>query len=279
MTCGPPAHAFHPRSPWTRPAASSNGNHRAGVCEPNGVTTRLELGCAGGAFRRARPPTASSAAGCWIGSRRVDHKDDAAACSALRGQSGRRSGVPGRDGRRHRVACDSSGSGSVEPDAVGDGRAYLLALASLMAAAGRVADVNGRRRTFLVGAVIFAVGLRGLRARPDCRGADRRTRCAGVGAALLVPLGYANATLVVPEERRGWALGIVSTGATVFLAVGPVLGCSPRRSSGARLRGQPAADPRRSGGRRSMDARVTRRATRGHRRGRLGPCWYVGWPR
>ena len=36
--------------------------------------------------------------------------------------------------------------------------AYLLALASLMAAAGRVADVNGRRRTFLVGAVIFAVG-------------------------------------------------------------------------------------------------------------------------
>jgi predicted MFS family arabinose efflux permease len=46
----------------------------------------------------------------------------------------------------------------------------------------------------------------------------------GVGAALVVPLGYANATLVVPEERRGWALGIVSTGATVFLAAGPVLG-------------------------------------------------------
>ncbi len=36
--------------------------------------------------------------------------------------------------------------------------AYLLALASLMAAAGRLADVHGRRRTFVIGAGIFAVG-------------------------------------------------------------------------------------------------------------------------
>ena len=102
--------------------------------------------------------------------------------------------------------------------------AYLLALASLMAAAGRVADVHGRRRTFLVGAVIFAVGSAVCALAPTAGVLIAGRGVQGVGAALLVPLGYANATLVVPEERRGWALGIVSTGATVFLAVGPVLG-------------------------------------------------------
>lgn len=39
-------------------------------------------------------------------------------------------------------------------------------------------------------------------------------------------MGYANATADIPDERHGWAIGIVSTGATVFLALGPVLGGS-----------------------------------------------------
>jgi len=36
--------------------------------------------------------------------------------------------------------------------------AYLLALASLMAAAGRLADLYGRRRLFILGAVLFGLG-------------------------------------------------------------------------------------------------------------------------
>ena len=35
---------------------------------------------------------------------------------------------------------------------------YLLALAALMAAAGRLADLYGRRRLFLVGAGLFGLG-------------------------------------------------------------------------------------------------------------------------
>ena len=102
--------------------------------------------------------------------------------------------------------------------------AYLLALASLMAAAGRLADVHGRRRTFVIGAGIFAVGSAVCALAPTAGVLIGGRGVQGVGAALIVPLGYANATLVVAEERRGWALGIVSTGATVFLAAGPVLG-------------------------------------------------------
>ena len=36
--------------------------------------------------------------------------------------------------------------------------AYLLALASLMTAAGRIADLYGRRRTFLIGIGLFGLG-------------------------------------------------------------------------------------------------------------------------
>ncbi len=36
--------------------------------------------------------------------------------------------------------------------------AYLLALASFMAAAGRLADLYGRRRLFLIGAALFGIG-------------------------------------------------------------------------------------------------------------------------
>jgi predicted MFS family arabinose efflux permease len=39
-----------------------------------------------------------------------------------------------------------------------------------------------------------------------------------------MPLGLAHATTALPEEQRGWAIGIVSTGGTVFLALGPVIG-------------------------------------------------------
>lgn len=102
--------------------------------------------------------------------------------------------------------------------------AYLLALASLMAAAGRLADLYGRRRLFLAGTALFGLGSIACAAAPSALALVLARAVQGTGAALLVPLGYAIATIALPEERRGWALGVVSTGATVFLALGPVIG-------------------------------------------------------
>ncbi len=102
--------------------------------------------------------------------------------------------------------------------------AYLLALASLMVAAGRLADLYGRRRLFLIGAGIFGGASLACAAAPDEAVLIAARAMQGVGGALLMPLGMANATAALPEERRGWAIGIVSTGATVFLALGPLVG-------------------------------------------------------
>jgi EmrB/QacA subfamily drug resistance transporter len=102
--------------------------------------------------------------------------------------------------------------------------AYLLALASLMAAAGRLADLYGRRRLFILGAVLFGLGSLACAAAPSEEALIAARALQGCGAALLMPLGIANATAALPDERRGWVVGIVSTGATVFLALGPLVG-------------------------------------------------------
>ena len=48
----------------------------------------------------------------------------------------------------------------------------------------------------------------------------------GIGAAVLQPLALANTTSVMPDERRGWAIGVFSTGGTAFLIFGPLIGAA-----------------------------------------------------
>jgi EmrB/QacA subfamily drug resistance transporter len=102
--------------------------------------------------------------------------------------------------------------------------AYLLSLASLMAASGRLADLYGRRRLFLIGAALFGAGSIACASAPSEELLIAARALQGSGAALLMPLGLAHATAALPEEQRGWAIGIVSTGGTVFLALGPLIG-------------------------------------------------------
>ena len=102
--------------------------------------------------------------------------------------------------------------------------AYLLALAALMSASGRLADLYGRRLLFVSGAVIFGVGSIACVLAP----ADGQLIAArviqGCGAALTMPLTIATVTSVLPDDRRGWAIGVLATGGTVFLGLGPFIG-------------------------------------------------------
>lgn len=102
--------------------------------------------------------------------------------------------------------------------------AYLLALASLVVAAGRVADLCGRRRILLIGTGLFALGSLGCASAPSEELLIGARGLQGVGGALLIPMGIANASAALPVERRGWAIGVISAGATVFLALGPLVG-------------------------------------------------------
>lgn len=102
---------------------------------------------------------------------------------------------------------------------------YVLALASLLLAGGRLADVFGRRRVFLIGVAVFTVaslasGLAG-------SGAVLITARAiqGIGAALALPASLAILLHAFTEVReRTTALGLWGAVGALALALGPVIG-------------------------------------------------------
>ena len=102
--------------------------------------------------------------------------------------------------------------------------AYLLPLAALMVAAGRLGDVLGARPVFMSGLALFGAGSLACALAPGPEALIAARIGQGVGAALSVPLSTAAVTAAFPAQRRGWAIGALATGGTSFLAVGPLLG-------------------------------------------------------
>ena len=101
---------------------------------------------------------------------------------------------------------------------------YLIGLAALTPVAGRVADLYGRRLLFVVGMAVFGVASLGCALAPSVEALIAMRALQGVGGAFAMPLALANVSIVVPEERRGWAVGVLVTGGSVFLTSGPVIG-------------------------------------------------------
>jgi EmrB/QacA subfamily drug resistance transporter len=102
--------------------------------------------------------------------------------------------------------------------------AYLLSLASLMAGSGRLADLLGRRRLFLVGVTLFGLASVACAVAPTVLALIVARLVQGAGAALTQPLALANATAIMPSERRGWAIGALASAGTTCLMIGPLLG-------------------------------------------------------
>jgi EmrB/QacA subfamily drug resistance transporter len=102
---------------------------------------------------------------------------------------------------------------------------YLLTLAGLLLVGGRLADVYGRRRLFLVGMAVFTLSslAAGLAGSGDVLIASRAIQ--GVGAALLMPTTLAIIMATFADVRqRTMAIGIWAAVGALALALGPVLG-------------------------------------------------------
>ncbi|GHD49069.1 MFS transporter [Thalassobaculum fulvum] len=102
--------------------------------------------------------------------------------------------------------------------------AYLLTLACLVAIGGRLGDVLGHRRLFVLGAAVFACAsvVAALSGNGSFLIGARALQ--GVGTALMFPAALAMVTRAYPPERRGVAFGVQTTVAAVFMAGGPFLG-------------------------------------------------------
>lgn len=102
---------------------------------------------------------------------------------------------------------------------------YNLAYSASILVGGTIADLYGRRRTFLIGTSIFALGTLGCALAPGAGLLIAARGVTGVGAALLLPAGLAilNVTFRDTNERAR-AIAIWGGMNGLAMAIGPTVG-------------------------------------------------------
>jgi EmrB/QacA subfamily drug resistance transporter len=102
--------------------------------------------------------------------------------------------------------------------------AYLLSAAIFIVPAGRLADIHGRKKIFLLGLSIFTIGsfLVGIAMNPTTIILFRVIQ--GIGGSTLFGISVAILSSVFPPGERGRVLGIVTAAVYLGLSGGPFVG-------------------------------------------------------
>ena len=101
---------------------------------------------------------------------------------------------------------------------------YILAAAVFLVPFGRLADIYGRKRMFIIGMITYTLAslLIGLSTSAQIVIAFRVLQ--GIGGAMMFGTGIAILTSVFPPHERGKALGINTAAVYLGLSLGPVIG-------------------------------------------------------
>ena len=102
--------------------------------------------------------------------------------------------------------------------------AYTLSFAVLLVTGGRLGDIFGRRRVFLIGVVVFAAASATIGFAPTEGWLVASRAVQGVGAALMMPATLSIITNAFPPQERGKAIGTWAGVSAIALALGPLVG-------------------------------------------------------
>ena len=101
---------------------------------------------------------------------------------------------------------------------------YVLTYAALMLVFGKLGDMFGHRRIFLIGLALSAVAFIACALAPAFHWLLLARLLQGIGAALVLSCGPALATALFPESSRARVLGAYTMMFGIGAAVGPFLG-------------------------------------------------------
>jgi EmrB/QacA subfamily drug resistance transporter len=101
---------------------------------------------------------------------------------------------------------------------------YALTFGVLMLTGGKLADMMGRRRIFIVGLVIFTLASLFCGLATSAAWLIGARVVQGVGSALMNPATLSIITATFPPRQRGMAIGIWAGVSGMALAIGPLLG-------------------------------------------------------
>lgn len=102
--------------------------------------------------------------------------------------------------------------------------AYTLSLAVLLVVGGRLGDIFGRRKIFLIGVSVFALSSAAIGLAPNDSALIFGRAIQGIGAAMMMPATLSIVTNAFPPHERGKALGTWAGVSALALAIGPVVG-------------------------------------------------------
>jgi EmrB/QacA subfamily drug resistance transporter len=110
---------------------------------------------------------------------------------------------------------------------------YSLALATVVLTAGSLADRLGRKRSFLVGLLVFSASSLACALAPSAGFLIGARAVQGIGGAIMFALSLALVAQEFPSGReRGTAMGIYGTTIGVAVAIGPLVGGALTQSLG-----------------------------------------------
>ena len=102
--------------------------------------------------------------------------------------------------------------------------AYILFFALLLLPAGRLGDILGRRRMFLIGVAVFTLGSALCGLAPSIEGLVAARIFQAVGAASMTPQTLAIIPVIFAPKDRGAAFALTGLTAGLAAVAGPVLG-------------------------------------------------------